>query len=314
MFRRFFALVLSALIACSLPALSGCTQQRSGDRTIIATLFPQYSFARQIAGERFDVRLLLSPGTESHSYDPTPGDMLELSRAAVFAYTGEEMEPWAHELIESADMKGVQVVDCSEGIKLIESEQHEEEQQHGEEHEHEHSADPHLWLDLGCAQVMVDNLLSGIIKADPENAEEYTANASLLKTELSELDGEFEALFDSADTRTIVFGGRFSYIYFINRYRLDYVTAYSSCSSNAEPSVAEIAAVVDYIRSSGARAIYHEELTDPTVARSIADETGVSLLEFSTAHNVTAEQLKAGVTFQDIMRQNLKNLRGGLSK
>lgn len=101
---------------------------RSGRLKIVATLFPQYDFARQIAGNRADVRLLLPPGAESHSFEPTPADMRDVSRADVFIYTGEHMEPWAKRIVDAHAAGAVMVVDASAGIELHDDhESHEDE-------------------------------------------------------------------------------------------------------------------------------------------------------------------------------------------
>ena len=90
---------------------------------VICTLFPQYDFAKQIYGDEADVRMLLAPGQESHMYDPTPQDMIEISKADLFIYTGDEMEPWAAQIVESLD--GVKVLDLSKYVDLESEEEHE---------------------------------------------------------------------------------------------------------------------------------------------------------------------------------------------
>ncbi len=304
--KRILSVILSAAILCACLCFTGCAEG-SGDKKIIATLFPQYSFAKTIAGDNFEVELLLTPGTESHTYDPSTADTYTISNAALFLYTGDEMEPWAGNLLSSLGSDAPKTVNCSDGVSL-----HEEEHDDHDHGEHAHGADPHIWLDMEYACVMADNICKGLCEADPENAETYKANTAALKADLMKIDGDFKELFENADSNTIVFGGRFSHIYFIERYGLNYVSAYKSCDTAADPSLSDIAAVVDYINANDVKVIYHEELTDPKIARSIADETGIELREFSTAHNVTAEELREGITFEDIMERNLENLREGL--
>ncbi len=302
--KRIPSVIISAVLLFTCLTFGGCAEK--GEKKIIATLFPQYSFARTIAGDNFEVELLLAPGTESHTYDPSTADAFTISNAALFLYTGDEMEPWAGSLLSSLGKDAPKTVNCSEGVEL-----HEDHTDHDHE-AHAHGADPHIWLDMEYACVMADNICEGLCGIDPENADTYRANTEKLKAELMKIDSDFEEMFSEADTKTIVFGGRFSHIYFIELYGLDYISAYKSCDTAADPSLSDIAEVVNYIKSNDVKIIYHEELTDPKVARSIADETGIVLREFSTAHNVTAEQLEKGVTFEDIMRQNLENLREGL--
>ena len=304
--RKILSVILSAVILLVCLSFGGCSGD-SGEGKIIATLFPQYSFAKEIVGDNFEVELLLTPGMESHTYDPSTADTYKISTASLFLYTGDEMEPWAGNLLSSLGSDAPKTVNCSQGVAL-----HEDDHDEHDHDEHAHGADPHIWLDMEYACVMADNICNGICEIDPENAELYRANAAALKEELMNIDKEYKALFESADSDTIVFGGRFSHIYFIERYGLSYVSAYKSCDTAADPSLSDIAEVVDYINENDVKIIYHEELTDPKVARSIAEETGIELREFSTAHNVTADQLSDGVTFADIMNQNLENLREGL--
>lgn len=106
----------AAALLCAAVLLAGCGAQPlppENERIeVVATLFPQYDFARQIAGARADVTLLLPPGVESHAYEPTPADIIRINQADVFLYTGAYMEPWAQKLIEGLD-GDVQVVDVS---------------------------------------------------------------------------------------------------------------------------------------------------------------------------------------------------------
>ena len=123
-------------------------------------------------------------------YDPTPGDMIRISEADMFIYTGAEMEPWAQELADSVDMSKVKVVDASSGVSMMkeEDEEHEhaeaeEDSAHAEEdshdhssHHHEHTYDPHIWLDMQNAIQMVKNIEDAFCEADPANAETYKAD------------------------------------------------------------------------------------------------------------------------------------------
>ncbi len=303
--RKILCVIIAAFVLCSCFSFSGCTAE--GEGRVIATLFPQYSFAKEIAGENFEIELLLPPGTESHTYDPSTSDSYTIAKASLFLYTGDEMEPWADRLLDSLGSDAPKTVNCSEGVELHTNEHH------GHDHEeHSHGADPHIWLDMRYACKMADNICEGFCDIDPENAETYKANTAELKTRLMEIDSDYESMIENAETKTVVFGGRFSHIYFIERYGLSYVSAYKSCDTAADPSLSDISEVINYVKNNNVKVIYHEELTDPKVARSIAEETGIEMREFSTAHNVTAQQLAEGVSFTDIMKQNLENLREGL--
>lgn len=271
---------------------------------VTATLFPQFDFARAVAGELADVRLLLPPGVESHSYEPSPQDIIAINGSQVFLYTGPYMEPWAADIAQSL-ASGVAVVDVSAGLTLDEV---AEAHGHGGRH-----YDPHIWTDPAMAMAMVDNIAAAFAQADPANATAYAANASAYKAELQALDDGFREAVAAGSRRTICFGGRFALHYFAKRYGLTCIAAYDSCSEETEPSARAVARIMDAIRQEGIPVIYYEELVEPKVALSIAKETGAKALLLHSCHNVSAKELQDGVTYLSLMRQNLANLKEGLA-
>lgn len=301
---------LAALAAfCALLlALSGCAakgQPEEGLR-VVATLFPQYDFAREIAGERAQLTLLLPPGVESHSYEPTPADILELEKADLFLYTGEQMEPWAARILEGLKNERLRVVDVAEGIPLLDS--------HGQAHEGEaeHGMDPHVWTSPVNAQVMVQNIAQGFSDADPEGAPLYAGRAESYCGELSGLDEQLRALVKNAKRDEVVFAGRFAFRYLFHDYGLRFTAAYDSCSDEAEPNARAVAEIVDKIRTQDLPAIYYEELIEPRVARTISEETGAEMLLLHSCHNLSRQEMEAGETYLSLMGQNIENLAKGL--
>lgn len=327
------------IISLAIFTLSGCKTSESeastsNKITVVATLFPQYDFAKHIAGDKAEISLLLPPGTESHTYDPTPADILKISNSDIFLYTGKEMEPWADKIVSSVQNKNLLVTDSSYGINLMKSEHH---YHHDDEHDgcqdchdhhhqnehhdcngchghhHEHNFDPHIWLDPTLAVQMVDNIVQAFCEKDPQNSEFYKNNAQNYKNKLSELDTEFKNMINASNRRSIVFAGRFAHLYFIKHYGLEYISAFDSCSTEAEPSVKKVSKILDFINKNNVPAVYYEEFSEPKIANSIAEQTGVKTLKFSTLHNVTKEQLESGVSYVSLMRENLENLRQGLN-
>lgn len=287
---------------------------------VVATIFPQYDFARQIAGDLAEVKMLLPPGVESHTFEPTPADMLTVINADVFLYTGDAMEPWAARVLVGADSETLRVVDVTRGIALDEDDQGvgdaladaASDSEHSADGQHEHEADAHVWLDPTLAAAMVSNVTDALCEADPANEAAYRENADAYIAQLELLDSEFTAAASAGKRDTLVFGGKFAYHYFLSRYHLHHVSAYDSCSTEAEPGMRRIAQVMEFMRDQGTPVIYHEELADPKVARAIAEETGARLLQFATAHTVSREQLESGASYLSIMRANLENVKAGL--
>lgn len=307
----------------------------------MATLFPQYDFARQIAGDYADVTLLLPPGMESHSYDLRPADMIEIQESDMFIYTGKYMEVWAQTIIDSLD-DSVMVVDVSDGITLEKEEDYfvdehiahehithedtDEDDEHGahedDEHDshaghshsgHTHEYDPHIWTSPVYAMQMVENIVDALMEKDPQHAEEYRQRADEYIDKLAEVDAAFRQVSEESARRTIFFGGRFAMTYFVREYDFDCVSAYHDCSAESEPSISSVMRMIDEIKESGAKAVYYEELADPKVARTIAEETGVKLLLLHSAHNVSRQEYENGVTYLDIMWNNVEKLKEGLN-
>ena len=306
------ALVLLGLLILPGYRFEATNEARAGI-TVVASLFPQYDFARQILGERGRVILLLPPGTESHTFDPRPADIASIETADVFIYTGDFMEHWAGRLAAGFGESGPLVVDASAGVLLLADQAEPHDHAHDEDLDHDHGGfDPHFWLDPTKAIAMVRNVERGIVAADQENAEVYRQNADALVRSLEMLDADTASVVAGGSRHTLVFGGRFAYRYFLERYGLEWLSAYASCGAHDEPSVRDLARIIEYVNAEGIPCIYHEEFVDPRVARTIAEATGAELELFSTAHNVTKDELANGVTFVDIMRRNLAAVKKGL--
>ena len=301
------------LLLLTMLALAGCSSPEQGTLPprklqVVATLFPLYDMARAIGGEYAEVSLLLPPGAEAHSFEPRPGDILRLHSADLFIYTGPYMEPWAESLLKGVDAKGLRAVNSGNGISLMKQGKEE-----GDDHDHGHGGgDPHIWLDFDNAKTMVTTILAGFTAQDPPHALAYRQNAARYQRRLTELDGAYRVGLADCDSRTVIHAGHFAFGYLAKRYGLRYLSAFPA-SGDSEPNARQMAAMVELIRSTGAGAIYYEELVSPRLADTLARETGSRLLLLSAAHNVSREELAAGLTLPEIMGRNLENLRGGLS-
>ena len=346
--KRYLGVFISAVVL-----LTGCnapleeveeTETEANKLRVVTTLFPQYDFVRQIAGNKVEVSKLLPPGVDVHSYEPTPADIISLNEADLFIYTGAEMEPWAHRLIESVD-EDINVLDVSINVPLIpwgdashthvhEEEDHEhnhEEEGHDHNHEeeghehnhdeenhdhnhdeecdHDHVYDPHIWTSPINAMIMVNNILEMLIELDPENETYYRENAEAYLLELEILDSDFREVVENAERNTIFHAGRFAVHYLMYEYGINYVAA----PLETEPSVALVAQMITEIREENIPAIFHEELVTPRIAQMISEETGAKMLLLHSVHNVSNEELTNGVTYLDLMNQNVENLRLGLN-
>lgn len=313
--KKPFIFVLTALLSAALILLiSGCgaentaVKSRDGEKLkVVTTLFPMYDFTRQIAGDKAEVRLLLPPGVESHAFEPSPRDISDVKKSALFVYTGQFMEPWAEKIIAAAG-GNVVIVDSSKGIELM-----GKELQEGEEDEEDTGGiDPHIWLDPVYAQKMVDNIVEGLVSADAKNGSFYREKGEAYKKKLQELDGKFAQTFSKTKYKKIMYAGHFAFGYFAKRYGLEQISPYSGFAPDAEPTPRRIAELIDNMKKSGSKVIYYEELVDPKVARVIAAQTGAEMLLLHGVHNVSKEEMEAGATYLGIMGDNLEKLKKGL--
>jgi zinc transport system substrate-binding protein len=305
-------LFFSLLVTCGKPVDKSPGVQRL---KVVTTLFPLYDFARQVGKERSDVSLLLPPGVEPHSFEPKPGDVLKLESADLFIYTGRQMEPWAETILQSVSTKQLVVVDASTGILPGEDKppyilSGKAPGESGAERYHT-DVDPHIWLDLVNARKMVDTILGGFVLRDPDHKEYYSRNAEEYKEKLAQLDAQYQRTLATCKKRVIIHGGHFAFNYLAKRYNLAYMSAYSG-SPDAEPTARRLMQLKQQLKKYDVHYIYYEELITPRVAEIIANETGVRMLKLNGAHNVTREEMARGITFIEIMEQNLKDLKVGL--
>lgn len=303
---------------CALLLLTACgpdlPPEDSERLQIVAAVFPAYDFARSAAGELADVTLLLPPGAESHSYEPTPADILRVQRCDLFIYLGGESDAWVDTILSAIEPRGdvLRMMDC---VDLLEEET-VEGMQGGHDHEEDHdhlgevlSMDEHVWTAPRNAAAVTRIIGQRLALLDRSNGEAYAAGAEAYALELEALDRDFAAFFDTLPDRTIVFGDRFPLLYFAEAYDLDYYAAFPGCGAQTEPSAATVAFLTRKVREEGLPAVWYIEFSNHLVADSIAEAAGVETAQFHTCHNVSRADLEAGATYLSLMRANLEALR-----
>ena len=306
---------------------------------VMVTMFAQYDFARQIGGGHINVSRLVAPGVDVHSFDPTPTDIIAINEADLFIYTGDEMEPWVHRILDSLDTNDLSILNVSTGANFLpwygshdhhehnhdhdeddhdhhshdhdhdeEDDHHDHDHDHDEDHDHhdhDHNYDPHIWTSPVNAIIMVRNIQEYLTTLMPEYADDFANNAEAIITELEELDQEFRELVDNAQRTTIYHAGRFAMHYLMQEYGIDFVAA----AMETEPDPTLVAQIIDEIESYDIPVVFHEELVYPQIANMIAEETGAQALVLHTIHNVSADEITAGITYIDLQRQNIEALR-----
>ena len=292
-------LLIGVLLGAILPA---CTQSASNNKVeIVTTTFPAYDIARTLTKEcqGVHVRLLLSPGTESHTYDPSAADMMAVHDADLLMYIGQDADAWAKSMLQSAGKKVLKFA-LTDELELILDE-------HGE-------ADPHVWTNPANVIQIVERLtpvVSTLPGVSEEDAASMEANAAAYIQALESLDNDFCTFWASVpeEDRLLVFGDRFPFMYFAKAYGVSYSAAFPGCSHESEPSANTVMALIDTVRNRGISTVFYVEFSQHRIADTIAAETGAKTALLHACHNVTKEEFDAGETYLSLMRRNLQQLQ-----
>ena len=293
------------LTACnSLPLANPGTDGLSHKIRVVTTLFPLYDMAKFIVADTAEVSLLLPPGVEAHSFEPKPTDLVRINQADVFVYTGNVMEPWVEDVLRSVGNPGLVVVDASQGTNRIPGVFPDANEPAG-------SLDPHIWLDFDNAKMMVSTIEQALESKNPAAKASYQRNAGEYRNRLTALDTSYKITLATARIKEIVYAGHYAFGYLAHRYGLGYLAA-QGVSPDSEPTANDLVRLIEQVRNDQIQYIFYEELTSSKIAETLARETSAKLLLLNAAHNLTKQQFEQGVTFFDILRSNLENLRVGL--
>ena len=300
------------VLAFGTAMLYGDSYEYKKDRTtIVATTFAPYDFARQIAGDNADVVMLLAPGEESHTYEPTPGDIMKISECDLFIYGGGESEKWVDDILTSLEKETVTV-------KMMDSaELHSEKHDHDSHEEHSHDEaeeyDEHVWTSPANAIEIVRDISDKLISVDSENADEYSENTENYIKKLSALDSRFENMISESENKTIIIGDRFPLMYFTERYGLSYDSAFPGCSAQTETNPATVARLIDKATKEGITTIFKVDLSKGNVADTVAQAVGGITARLYSCHIISAEDFADGETYISLMERNYSALEAALN-
>lgn len=306
--QKLKKLCLLLLLCMLLSSVCSCASTESNHNddgiSVVATLFPQYDFARAILGEKGSAVLLLTPGADSHNFELTPSDIRTINSASAFFYTGPNMEIWVDSVIGSID-KSVKVISLASKININES-------NHEDHDGHNHDADPHIWTNPKYALAMLTTIYETICEIDSDNKEYYKNNYESYADELKSLDKEFKKIASEAKKPKLYFSGKFAFGHFVNEYCFEYVAPFNSCSDVQIESLAAVRNLIEELKKENIKYVFYEELSSNSILDTIVSETGVTPLLLHSAHNISKNDYNSGVTYVSIMKNNAQNLRKAL--
>lgn len=308
--KKIVCLILALVLSIGLCGCSGVQNGDNGKLSIVTTIFPAYDFARQIFGDSAEITLLLKPGTESHSYDPSARDIVRVEKCDLFIYNGGESDSWVENILKSTtDVNTLRMMDSVEALS--------EEYTEGMEIDHdgeEDEYDEHIWTSPKNAAKIVDSIRSAAVKLAPENTAVYDSAAQDYIGKINELDSDFRGLL-SGEERFFVFGDRFPLLYFFKEYGLKYYAAFPGCGSETEPSARTIAFLGDKLSDSDTvPAVFYIELSNHKLADTLAADKGLLSYEFHACHNITANDFESGENYVSLMKRNYTVLESVLKR
>ena len=338
--------------------MAGCgktTEKEDNYRLkIVTSLFPYYDMARAVIGDvkGIDLKMTVTPGQDSHSFEPKPSDVIQMENADVLIYNGGSLETWIDTLLDSLNNKNQIQMKMMDYVDVLNEEIVEGMDTRFEEHDHdEHShkednhnkenhkedshsedssndsefhnedseegheeTDEHIWTSPVNEIIMTEKICETLSKALPEEKENFQKNAESYISQLKELDNEFRTIVENAKINEIIFADKFPLQYFAKKYGLKYYAAFPGCGSDMEPSAKTIGFLVDKIKEDNIKAVFYLELSSHIVADAIETDTGAKPLQFNSCHNITQKQFDSGVTYVDLMKENVNNLKIALGE
>jgi len=274
---------------------------------IMTSIYPFYEFAQNVSGMRGDVEVLLPPGSEVHTWNPKPSDIIKLNGADLFIGVGPNLEPWLDEVLKSIDNPGLRIIEAGKIVPFLEHD--EGEHTHGRMND---AQDPHLWLDFMNDIRIVEAITRSLIELEPSNADLFTKNASDYADRLNSLDKKYRDTLESCSTRILIMGGHSAFGYLAERYGLDQVSVYGT-SPDAQPSPRQVVDIIQMAQANGVKAVFFERTVSDNIARTIAREIGGRVLPLNPAASLSRDELREGIDFIQIMEKNLENLKIGLA-
>ena len=303
--------------------------------SVVSTSFPGYDFARAVTkNTNISTKMLVKPGAETHTYEPTPQDIIDIKNADMFIYAGGDSDTWVEKILKDVDTKKTHVVKLMDLVSTVNEEivegmededehdhDHDHDHKHGHDHDHESHAhkhdhdeeeegseiDEHVWTSPKKAMEIVKKIAEVASEIDVAEKNKIDDNAEKYVAEIAEVDKDLHQAIDGKISEIVV-ADRFPFRYFADEFGLKYAAAFSGCSEQTEASAKTISFLINKVKQDKIKKIYKIELSNGKIAETVSKDTGAEVLELHSAHNVTADDFSKGVTYVDLMKRNLAAL------
>ena len=314
--------------------------------SVVSTSFPGYDFARAVTkNTNISTKMLVKPGAETHTYEPTPQDIIDIKNADMFIYVGGDSDTWVEKILKDVDTKKTHVVKLVDLVstvneEIVEGMEDEDEHDHEHDHDHDHDhddhdhdhdhnhdhkhdhdghdhddhdeeegaeIDEHVWTSPKKAMEIVKKIAEVASEIDTDEKTKINDNAEKYVAEIAQVDKDLHQAIDGKISEIVV-ADRFPFRYFADEFGLKYAAAFSGCSEQTEASAKTISFLINKVKQDKVKKIYKIELSNGKIAETVSKDTGAEVLELHSAHNVTADDFSKGVTYVDLMKRNLAAL------
>lgn len=304
---------LSMLLVALAMFIVGCggeKQSVSDKLQVAASFYPMAEFARNVAGDKAEVFVLVPDGAEAHDWEPSPSDLSRLGKVQVFVYNGV-VEPWAKQALTALSERKILAVQTGLGLYERAGETHEEEHHH-----HDHGCahgkqDPHVWISPKKAIKQVERITAVLCEADAKNAKYYQDNSAKYVEQLKALDIQLTNLAKNAPRKVFV-TAHAAFGHLADDYGLKQL-AVNGLSPHAEPTPADLQRLIKVVQEENVRYVFFETLTDPKLAKLVADETGAEISVLDPLEGLNEEGRKNKLDYLQIMQRNIHNLQIALN-
>lgn len=318
MMKNKLLCILFAILLVLLP-LTGCQTQKGKEDSalhIVTTIFAPYDFARSLTFgiDNVNLTMLIKPGMETHSFEPTPQDIITVQNADLFIYVGGESDQWVETILKSIDTTDITLLTLMDCTSLLAEEHTEGMTVHEhEEDEAEAEYDEHVWTSPKNAMRICEKMEAALTDIVPQHAAIIGKNAAAYQDALTKLDADFSHLIQSSARQEIIMADRFPFLYLAKEYGLTYYAAFPGCAAESEPNPKTLTFLIDKVKQDGIPAVFYMELSNEKVADSICEATGAEKLLLHACHNIAKDDFEAGETYLSLMQQNLANLKEALN-
>lgn len=318
--KRILSFILICCLCLSLAACGTAPEQtEDGKLTIVTTIFPEYDWLRNLTAgsDGVEVQLLIDKGVDLHSYQPSVRDIVTISTCDVFIYTGGASDVWVKDALDTAMNEDMTVIDLMEVLEqhreLCAEDDHDHEHDGHDEHDdHEHTADEHIWLSLVNAGLVCHALTEQLQVLDSDNSALYAENYLRYSAEIAALHEQYAETVAAAKYEDIVFADRFPFTYMMEDYGLHHHAAYEGCSAETEVGFETFALLADTVDALGVDHVVVIDDSDLRIAKTViasSDDQGRGICTMQSMQAVSRKQIDDGITYLDIMEQNLAVLQ-----